>query len=32
MLARIPKNIATNVFAIVTAVVGVYIILRFFLV
>lgn len=32
MLARVPKNIATNVFAIVTAVVGVYIILRFFLV
>lgn len=32
MLTRIPKKIASNVFAIVTAVVGVYIILRFFLV
>ena len=32
VLARIPKSIATNVFAIVTAVVGLYIILRFFLV
>ena len=32
VLTRIPVNIVTNIFAIIIAVVGVYIILRFFLV